>query len=183
MADKILSRREACKFLGISITTLDLLVKEGSVPFKKIGKNKSRRARVMFSRERLLIWMTSHEKNMEDPGVLKEYTEDVLEDKEDMRSLIKNNEKLKIPLETLQLFLKKARGEGLNLTESENAFLGETFEVIINVFDEKKELENKMLERSKRRFGLLEKKKIEVKKVPYKIFAASMSRDPRLSKR
>ncbi|ODA34948.1 helix-turn-helix domain-containing protein [Planctopirus hydrillae] len=44
-------RVEAAKMLGLSLATIDRLVKAGSIPHRKIGR------RVLFCRETLLKWL------------------------------------------------------------------------------------------------------------------------------
>ncbi len=51
--DDIMNRKEAAKYLKISTSTLDRLVKERSIPFSKIN------GRVLFLKEDLIKWVKS----------------------------------------------------------------------------------------------------------------------------
>ena len=50
----ILSTLEACKFLGISRTSLYDLVERDRIPFTKIGRSK--RGKYLFSKRALAAW-------------------------------------------------------------------------------------------------------------------------------
>jgi len=53
MKDDVLSKKEACKYLKISMATLDRLIKEKKIPFSKIN------GRVLFLKEDLINWLKS----------------------------------------------------------------------------------------------------------------------------
>jgi excisionase family DNA binding protein len=47
------TRHEAARIAGVSVSTLDRLVRDGHVPFKRI------RGRVLFPKRRFIVWCTS----------------------------------------------------------------------------------------------------------------------------
>ena len=53
MDDDVLTKKEAAKYLKISISTLDRLMKEKKIPYSKIN------GRVLFLKEDLLKWVKS----------------------------------------------------------------------------------------------------------------------------
>ncbi|HEC93437.1 MAG TPA: DNA-binding protein [Candidatus Atribacteria bacterium] len=53
MENDVLSKKEACKFLKISIATLDRLIRRKEIPFLKLN------GRVLFLREDLIKWLKS----------------------------------------------------------------------------------------------------------------------------
>lgn len=54
MEKEIISKSEACIFLGISRATLDRYIKRRQIPYIKMGLNNSK---VLFKRSDLLVWL------------------------------------------------------------------------------------------------------------------------------
>ena len=186
--DRILSRKEAARFLTISLSTLDILIRERAVPFRHIGAKKSKRPRVLFSREQLSEWIATHTGDLDDPEVLKELGLLIQEDWRDTKELSKVGEQFQAVIKNLRVICQEEIDEGIEESEplkgEEGDILKKMHEEVVTLSDKIKEIEKRMVERAKERFGLeKELKKPEVKKRPYKIFEPSLSVDPRLPKR
>lgn len=57
------TRHEAARIAGVSVSTLDRLVRDGHVPFKRI------RGRVLFPKRKFIVWCASDQLWIDSMGV------------------------------------------------------------------------------------------------------------------
>ncbi len=54
MEDKILTIKEASRFLKLNVSTINKMISEGTIPSYKVGKRR------LFDRDDLIQWFKSH---------------------------------------------------------------------------------------------------------------------------
>jgi excisionase family DNA binding protein len=53
---EVMSRQEACAYVGVSLSTLERLIREGALPVVKLGR------RVLIRKASLEAWLQAHER-------------------------------------------------------------------------------------------------------------------------